>query len=96
MVSRIHAVVAGRVQGVGFRYATRSRALELGLVGFARNLDDGTVEIEAEGSDDALSQFRRWLDDERPMPASPFIRITEALGVEPSEVVRRARQRLAE
>ena len=74
MVSRIHAVVAGHVQGVGFRYATRSRAIELGLVGFARNLDDGTVEIEAEGSDDALSQLRLWLDDGPPGAAVSSVR----------------------
>lgn len=42
-----------------------------------------------------VQSLRRWMDDVRPMPASPFVRITEALGVEPSEVVRLARQRLA-
>lgn len=39
--------VRGRVQGVGFRWWTRSRALELGLVGHARNMDDGRVEVVA-------------------------------------------------
>jgi acylphosphatase len=38
------------VQGVGFRWWTRSRALELGLTGWARNLDDGRVEVVAQGS----------------------------------------------
>ena len=37
------------VQGVGFRWWTRSAALELGLVGSARNLDDGRVAVVAEG-----------------------------------------------
>jgi acylphosphatase len=46
---RLNAWVSGRVQGVGFRWWTRSRALELGLVGWARNADDGRVEVVAEG-----------------------------------------------
>jgi acylphosphatase len=47
--TRLVAVVRGRVQGVGFRFWTRSRALELGLCGWARNLTDGRVEVVAEG-----------------------------------------------
>ncbi len=47
---RLTAWVRGRVQGVGFRWWTRSRALELGLVGSASNLVDGRVEVVAEGS----------------------------------------------
>ena len=47
---RLTAWVRGRVQGVGFRWWTRSRALELGLSGWALNLDDGRVEVVAEGS----------------------------------------------
>jgi acylphosphatase len=46
---RLAAWVHGQVQGVGFRWWTRSRALELGLIGFARNLPDGRVEVVAEG-----------------------------------------------
>jgi acylphosphatase len=46
---RVTAWVSGRVQGVGFRWWTRSRALELGLAGWARNLPDGRVEVVAEG-----------------------------------------------
>ena len=46
---RVTAWVRGRVQGVGFRWWTRARALELGLSGWALNLDDGRVEVVAEG-----------------------------------------------
>jgi acylphosphatase len=46
---RLTAWVRGRVQGVGFRWWTRSRALELGLTGSAANLADGRVEVIAEG-----------------------------------------------
>ena len=47
---RLTAWVEGFVQGVGFRWWTRSRALELGLVGSARNLTDGRVAVVAEGT----------------------------------------------
>jgi acylphosphatase len=46
---RVTVWVRGRVQGVGFRWWTRARALELGLNGWAANLDDGRVEVVAEG-----------------------------------------------
>ncbi|MEU5862377.1 MULTISPECIES: acylphosphatase [unclassified Nonomuraea] len=50
---RVTAWVRGRVQGVGFRWWTRARALELGLTGWARNTDDGRVEVVAEGPQEA-------------------------------------------
>ena len=46
---RLTAWVRGRVQGVGFRWWVRARALELGLSGSASNLVDGRVEVVAEG-----------------------------------------------
>ena len=54
---RVHAVVRGRVQGVGFRYFARRRALALGLTGWVRNRGDGGVELEAEGDRVALEAF---------------------------------------
>lgn len=48
--ARCIAYVSGYVQGVGFRAFVRSRAIRLGLVGSARNLPDGRVEVIAEGS----------------------------------------------
>jgi acylphosphatase len=50
---RLQAFVKGQVQGVGFRWWTRARALELGLTGSATNLADGRVEVVAEGSREA-------------------------------------------
>jgi acylphosphatase len=47
--ARLTVWVRGRVQGVGFRWWVRGRALELGLSGWAANLDDGRVEVVAEG-----------------------------------------------
>ncbi|MCW2543638.1 MAG: acylphosphatase [Frankiales bacterium] len=46
---RLTAFVKGQVQGVGFRWWTRARALELGLSGSATNLEDGRVQVVAEG-----------------------------------------------
>lgn len=50
---RLVAWVHGRVQGVGFRWWTRSRALELGLSGYAANKPDGRVHVVAEGPEPA-------------------------------------------
>ncbi len=52
---RLTAWVRGQVQGVGFRWWARARALELGLAGWAANLDDGRVEVVAEGSREACA-----------------------------------------
>ena len=49
--------VFGRVQGVGFRYFTQNKALELGIRGWVRNKADGTVEFLAQGPDLALERF---------------------------------------
>ena len=46
---RLTAWVHGYVQGVGFRWWTRARALELGLVGYASNRPDGRVQVVAQG-----------------------------------------------
>jgi acylphosphatase len=50
-------VVAGRVQGVGFRWFVARHAQALGLDGVARNLADGSVEIVAAGPDAALDEL---------------------------------------
>ena len=57
---RVRIVVRGRVQGVGFRYATVTEARRLGLAGWARNAPDGSVEILAEGDPTAVRQLIAW------------------------------------
>jgi acylphosphatase len=54
---RVHGIVCGLVQGVGFRAFCRSRAQELLLSGWVRNLSDGSVEFEAQGPQGALEHF---------------------------------------
>ena len=56
----VHIIVHGRVQGVFYRSSAQARALEFGLTGWVRNLLNGTVEIHAEGDQDALDQFIEW------------------------------------
>jgi acylphosphatase len=58
VVAALHALVRGRVQGVGFRWFVRERARELGVRGWVRNRADGSVEIEAEGDLASLEQLR--------------------------------------
>ncbi|HET9210495.1 MAG TPA: acylphosphatase [Thermoanaerobaculia bacterium] len=54
--------VSGRVQGVGFRWATRAAARHLGgLVGRVRNLPDGRVEVEVAGEPERIEALRAWL-----------------------------------
>jgi len=50
-------VVQGRVQGVGYRYFVLRQADALGVRGFARNRADGSVEVVAEGPDEALASL---------------------------------------
>lgn len=60
MLARLHVVISGRVQGVGFRYATARQAASLGLAGFVRNRSDGGVEAEFEGEREPLEQMLEW------------------------------------
>lgn len=59
--SRLQAQVYGYVQGVNFRWYTRRNATRLGLKGYVRNCEDGTVEVVAEGEQDALQELLDWL-----------------------------------
>lgn len=56
-IVRKRFLVSGRVQGVGFRWFTRTCAERLGLAGFVRNLPDGRVHCEVEGPAQALTSF---------------------------------------
>jgi acylphosphatase len=60
--ARLTAWVEGRVQGVGFRWWARARALELGLVGWAENLEDGRVRVIAEGATVACAELLGMLE----------------------------------
>ena len=66
MKERLNIQVFGKVQGVWYRASTRNKALELGICGTVRNLPDGSVFIEAEGSAEQLQSFLEWCQDGPP------------------------------
>jgi acylphosphatase len=68
---RIHAVVHGEVQGVAFREYTRREASRLGLLGWVRNLPDGSVEVVFEGTADQAESLLSWL-----ATGSPFSQVS--------------------
>lgn len=79
---RRHVTVLGRVQGVGFRWATGARATDLGITGYVRNLPDGSVEVEAQGSPEQVDAMLEWL-----RAGPPFARV-EGMDVSERELVR--------
>ena len=58
LLYKIH--IRGYVQGVGFRWSAAREAKNLGITGYVRNLSDGSVYIEAEGTADQLKLFVGW------------------------------------
>jgi len=67
---RLHAVIKGRVQGVGFRAFVLEQALRLNLTGWVRNTWDGNVEVVAEGERPSLETLVSLLD---PGPRGSFV-----------------------
>lgn len=59
-VLAVHLRIRGRVQGVGYRHALRSRALEAGAAGWVRNRSDGTVEAQIEGPETVVRALIEW------------------------------------
>jgi len=60
MTKTYQIVVKGKVQGVGFRQSTMFKAIALGLKGFVKNQNDGSVLIVATGEIKALNEFKEW------------------------------------
>ena len=79
--ARARAVVRGMVQGVAFRAATRYAAQGLGVAGWVRNAPDGSVELVAEGSRDAVE---RLLEFVRTGPPSARVEDVDVEWEEPS------------
>ncbi|MEA3409299.1 MAG: acylphosphatase [Candidatus Eisenbacteria bacterium] len=79
---RIHALVRGAVQGVGFRYFVLNAARAAGLVGFVKNLRDGSVEVVAEGPREELERFARDISEgpRRGLVRDVQLRWTESTG----------------
>ena len=59
-LARLHLIISGRVQGVGFRFSAYDEAKDLALAGWVRNLAGGDVEIVAEGKQENLQILAAW------------------------------------
>lgn len=59
-MQRWQLIIKGKVQGVFYRKSTAEQAQQLGVTGFVRNLDNGDVEVIAEGSQAQLQSLRAW------------------------------------
>lgn len=59
-MKRVRLSITGVVQGVSYRMSARNKAIDLGLNGWVRNLSNGSVLSEAEGSSLAVEQFITW------------------------------------
>ena len=77
MARRIRAHVTGHVQGVSYRASAAAHARKLGLVGWVRNLPDGSVELEAEGDDAKLAELVAWCEHGPPAARVTRVRIEE-------------------
>ena len=84
-ITAVRAIVSGRVQGVGFRYSTEHEARRLGIDGWVRNRIDGSVETWAQGTDDAVTRFVRFLEAGPRAARVASVEITE---VEPDPGIR--------
>ena len=79
MIAR-RVVVSGRVQGVGFRWSTRTQAQALGIVGWVRNRVDGSVEAVFEGDAAAVASRVEWA---RRGPAMAHVESLQEAEIEP-------------
>lgn len=76
-MKRVHVIVSGQVQGVGFRYTMRAVAARAGATGWVRNLRDGTVEAEVEGVDGAVDEVLAWAAEGPPGARVIDTRVTD-------------------
>ena len=75
-MDRVHLIIQGIVQGVGFRYHTQNEAVRLGVTGYVKNLPDDTVEIVAEGPSPAIAQLLDWAKQGPPTAQVKQVNIT--------------------
>ena len=80
-IVRYYGRAVGRVQGVGFRFFVQQNASELGLTGWVRNMDDGSVTMEIQGQEAPVEELER-----RIRKGNGFIRVDE-LSLEEREAV---------
>lgn len=74
---RVHVIVEGRVQGVFFRAHTRNAAIQLGLTGWVKNRNDGSVEALVEGDTAAVERMLEWFQQGSPNSKVAHVHVTE-------------------
>lgn len=84
-MKKVKFVVSGRVQGVFFRKYTQQKALSLGIVGEARNMPDGSVQVIAYASGHAIDKLENWLWQGSPMAKVSRVERHDDLPVETSD-----------
>ena len=75
---RVHVVIAGEVQGVGYRYTMRMVARDVGVTGWVRNRRDGTVEAEVEGTPAQVDEVLAWMAEGPPGSHVESASVTDA------------------
>lgn len=76
-MKRIHAIVHGTVQGVGFRYATKAEADRLGVTGWVRNVGSDRVEAEIQGDERQVDDMQDWLRHGPPSAVVERVEVSE-------------------
>lgn len=82
-VARLRITIHGQVQGINFRSEAVEFGQSLGLHGIAKNLDDGTVQIVAEGEEVNLDEFEKWCHKG---PAGAVIEEVESIKEKPTGI----------
>lgn len=77
MTKHLTVFVSGKVQGVFYRSSTVEKSVELGLKGFAQNLPDGRVLIEAEGDESSLQKLVEWCKHGPPRAVVTDVQVTQ-------------------
>jgi acylphosphatase len=77
MIKHVSIHITGRVQGVHYRASAQREAQRLGLTGFVRNEDDGSVYLEAEGDDGTLQQLVDWCHHGPPLAQVQSVHVIE-------------------
>ena len=76
-IKRVRLFVTGRVQGVYYRASTRQQAHRLGVAGWVRNTADGAVEVEAQGTPEAVDALVNWCRHGPPGARVASVDVTE-------------------
>ena len=76
-MGRLHVAASGLVQGAWYRQSCQERASALGVAGWVRNLDDGTVEAALEGEQAAVERMMAWMADGPPGARASALRVAD-------------------